>query len=130
MAHPRWARMKPLGDNINPDTWIWLFNHVSTKALRYFSFYTNRNTLGAWEKLLEASRGVEKLSLLLLEPPSSSMEVLTLLGWRGWWAMKLKANMQMKGTIGAWSSCQEPWKRDFFYFMVPISSLFFNFVKP
>jgi len=39
--------------------------------------------LGAWEKLLEASRGVEKLSLLLLEPPSSSMEVLTLLGWRG-----------------------------------------------
>jgi len=30
--------------------------------------------LGAWERLLEAIRGVEKLSLLLLEFPSSSME--------------------------------------------------------
>jgi len=28
------------------------------------------------------------------------------------------------------SSIQEPWERDCFYFMVPISSLFFNFVKP
>jgi len=27
-----------------------------------------------------------------------------------------------------WSSIQEPWERDCFYFMVPISSLFFNFV--
>jgi len=36
----------------------------------------------------------------------------------------------MGGTIGAWSSIQEPWERDCFNFMVPISSLFFNFVKP
>jgi len=39
--------------------------------------------LGAWERLLEAIRGVGKLSLLLLESPSSSMEVLHLLDWRG-----------------------------------------------
>jgi len=38
--------------------------------------------LGAWERLLEAIRGVGKLSLLLLGSPSS-MEVLPLLGWRG-----------------------------------------------
>jgi len=43
----------------------------------------NKNTLGAWERLLEAIRGVGKLSLLLLGFPSSSMEVLPLLGWRG-----------------------------------------------
>jgi len=39
--------------------------------------------LGAWERLLEAIRGVGKLSLLLLGSPSSFMEVLPLLGWRG-----------------------------------------------
>jgi len=39
--------------------------------------------LGAWERLLEAIRGVGKLSLLLLGFLSSSMEVLPLLGWRG-----------------------------------------------
>jgi len=36
----------------------------------------------------------------------------------------------MGGASGAWSSIQESWERDYFYFMVPISSLFFNFVKP
>jgi len=36
--------------------------------------------LGAWEMLLEAIRGVGKLSLLLLGIPSSSMEVFPLLG--------------------------------------------------
>jgi len=127
---PRWARMKPLGKIIDPNTRIWLFNHVSTRVLEDSSFFTNRNTLGAWERLLEAIRGVGKLSLLLLESPSSSMEVLPLLGWRGWWATKLEAKMRMGGTIRAWSSIQEPWERDCFYFMVPISSLFFNFVKP
>jgi len=38
--------------------------------------------LGAWERLLEVVRVVGKLSLLLLRSPSSSMEVLPLLGWR------------------------------------------------
>jgi len=80
---PRWARMKPLGENIDPNTRIWLFNHVSTRVLGDSSFCTKRNTLGAWERLLEAIRGVGKLSLLLLGSPSSSMEVLPLLGWRG-----------------------------------------------
>jgi len=42
-----------------------------------------RNTFGASESLLEVSKGVRKLSLLLLGPPSSSMEVLPLLGWKG-----------------------------------------------
>jgi len=36
----------------------------------------------------------------------------------------------MGGAIGAWSNIQEPYERDYFYFTVPISSLFFNFVKP
>jgi len=80
---PRWASVKPLGENIDPNTRIWLFNHVSTRVLGDSSFFTNRNTLGAWERLLEAIRGVGKLSLLLLGFPSSSMEVLPLLGWRG-----------------------------------------------
>jgi len=39
--------------------------------------------LGTWERLLEAIRGVGKLSLLLLGFPSSFMEFLPLLGWRG-----------------------------------------------
>ena len=55
---PRWARMKPLGENIDPNSQIWLFNHVSTRVLWDSSFFTNRNTLGAWERLLEAIRGV------------------------------------------------------------------------
>ena len=93
-------------------------------------FFTNRNTLGAWERLLEAIRGVGKLSLLLLGFASSSMEVLPLLGWRGWWTIKLEAKMRIGGAIRVWSNIQEPWERDCFYYMVPISSLFFNFVKP
>jgi len=100
---PRWASVKPLGENVDPNTWIWLFNHVFTRVLRDSSFFTNRNTLGAWERLLEAIRGVGKLSLLLFESPSSSMEVLPLLGWRGWWAMKLKVEMQMGGAIEPWA---------------------------
>jgi len=127
---PRWASVKPLGENIDPNTQIWLFNHVSTRVLGDSSFFTNRNTLRAWERLLEAIRGVGKLSLLLLGFPSSSMEVLPLLGWRGWWATKLEAEKRMGGVIGAWRSIQEPWERDCFYFMVLISFLFFNFVKP
>jgi len=39
--------------------------------------------LGDWERLLEATRGVGKLFLFLLGSPSSSMEVLPLLGLRG-----------------------------------------------
>jgi len=78
----RWTSVKPLGENIDPNTRIWLFNHVSTKVLGDSSFFTNRNTLSALERLLEAIRGVGKLSLLLLESPSSSMEVLPLLDWR------------------------------------------------
>jgi len=39
--------------------------------------------LGAWERLLEAIRGVGKPSFLLLGFPYSSIEVLPLLGWRG-----------------------------------------------
>ena len=78
-----WARMKPLGENIDLNTRIWLFNHVSTRVLGDSSFFTKRNILGAWERLLEAIKGVRKLSLLLLGFPSSSMEVLPLLGWRG-----------------------------------------------
>ena len=77
---PRWASVKPLGE---PNTRIWLFNHVSTRVLGDSSFFTNKNTLGAWERLLEAIRGVGKLSLLLLGFPSSSIEVLPLIGWRG-----------------------------------------------
>ena len=111
-------------------TRIWLFNHVSTRVLGDSSFFTNINTLGAWERLLEAIRGVGKLSLLFLGSPFSSMEVLPLLGLRGWWATKLEEEMRMGGANGAWSSIQEPWEMDCFYFMVPISSLFFNFVKP
>jgi len=80
---PRWARMKPLGENIDRNSRIWLFNHVSMRVLGDSSFFTNRNTLGAWERLLEAIRGVGKASFLLLGFPSSSMEVLPLLGWRG-----------------------------------------------
>jgi len=80
---PRWTRMKSLGENIDPNMRIWLFNHVSTRVLGDSSFCTKRNTLGAWERLLESIRGVGKLSLLLLGFPSSSMEVLPLLGWRG-----------------------------------------------
>jgi len=38
--------------------------------------------------------------------------------------------MRMGGAIEPWSNIQEPWEKDCFYFMVPISSLFFNFVKP
>jgi len=44
---PRWARMKPLGENIDPNTRIWLFNNVSTRVLGDSSFCTKRNTLGA-----------------------------------------------------------------------------------
>jgi len=47
------------------------------------SFCTKRNTFGAWERLLETIMVVGKLYLLLLGSPSSSMEVLALLGWRG-----------------------------------------------
>jgi len=72
---PHWARMKPLGENIDPNTRIWLFNHVSTRVLGDCSFCTKKNTLGAWERLLEAIGGVGQLSLLLLRFPSSSMEV-------------------------------------------------------
>jgi len=53
------------------------------RVLGYSSFFTNRNTLGAWKRLLEAARGVGKLSFLLLGSPFSSMEFLSLLGWRG-----------------------------------------------
>jgi len=127
---PRWARMKPLGEIIDPNTRIWLFNHVSTRVLGIPHFFTKRNTLGAWERLLEAIRSVGKLSLLFPGFPSSSMEVSPLLGWRGWWATKLKAEMRMGDAIEPWSSIQEPWEMDCFYFMVLISSLFFNFVKP
>jgi len=128
---PRCVRMKPLGEIVDPHTRIWLFNYVSTRVLGDSSFCMNRNTLGAWEMLLKATRGVGKLSLLLLlRSPSSSMEILPLLGWWGWWATKLEAEMRMKGPIGTRSSCQEPWKRYCLYFMVIISSLFFNFAKP
>jgi len=120
---PRWTRMKPLGENIDSNTRIWLFNHVSTKVLGDSSFFTNRNTSDAWERLLEAAKGVGKLSFLLLESSFSSIEVLPLLGWRGWWATKLEAEMRMGGAIGAWSNIQESWERDCFYFMVPISSI-------
>ena len=80
---PRWASVKSLDENIDPNMQIWLFNHVSTIVLWDSSFFTNRNTLGVWERLLEAIRGVGKLSLLVLGFSSSSMEVLPLLGWRG-----------------------------------------------
>jgi len=50
---PRWARTKPLGENIDPNMLICLFNHVSTRVLGDSSFCTKRNTLGAWERLLE-----------------------------------------------------------------------------
>ena len=90
------ASVKPLGKNIDPNTRIWLFNHVSTRVLGDSSFFTNRNTLGVWERLLEAIRGVGKLSLLLLGSPSSSMEVLPLLGLRGWWTTNLISNLDSK----------------------------------
>jgi len=35
-----------------------------------------------------------------------------------------------ESAIGEWSNCKKPWEKDCFYFMVQISSLFFNFVKP
>jgi len=47
-----------------------------------FLIFKNRNTLGAWERLLEAIKGVGKLSFLLIGFPFSSMEVLPHLGWR------------------------------------------------
>jgi len=75
--------MKLLGENVDPDTRICLFNHVSKRVLGHASFCTNRNTLSAWERLLDAVRGVRKLSLLLLGSPSLPMEFLPLLGWRG-----------------------------------------------
>jgi len=78
------------------------------RILGHSSFCTNRHTLGAWERLLKAARDVRKLSRLILGSPSSSMG----------------------GAISAWSSCQEPWERDCFYFIVPISSLFFKLLKP
>jgi len=53
------------------------------RVLGGFLIFMNRNILGAWERLLEAIRGVVKLSILLLGFPSSSMKVLPLLGWRG-----------------------------------------------
>jgi len=80
---PRWARTKPLGENIDPNTCIWLLNHVSTRVLGDSSFFTNRNTLGARERILEAARGVGKLSLLLPGFLFSSMKVLPLLSLRG-----------------------------------------------
>jgi len=80
---PHWERMKLLGENVDPHKRIWLFNHVSMRVLGGFLIFMNRNILGAWERLLEAIRGVVKLSILLLGFPSSSMKVLPLLGWRG-----------------------------------------------
>jgi len=69
------------------------------RVLGHFSFCMNRNTFDVWKKLLEAARDIGKLSILLLGSPSSSMKVLSLLGWRGWWAME--ADMRMRDTIGA-----------------------------
>jgi len=35
---PCWMRIKSLGKNIDPNTWIWLFNHVFTRVLGNSSF--------------------------------------------------------------------------------------------
>jgi len=76
---------------------------------------------------LKAYRGVGKLSLLLLRSSSSFMKVLPgeddeLRNWRQRckWEEQLEHETVVKNL----------WERDCFYFMIPISSPFFNFVKP
>jgi len=41
---PRWASVKPLGENIDPNTRIWLFNHVSIRVLGDSSFFLRIET--------------------------------------------------------------------------------------
>jgi len=43
---------------------------------------------------------------------------------------ELEMETRMGGTIGAWSSCQEPWERACIFSLVSISSLSLQFVKP
>jgi len=61
---------------------IWLFNQVSARVLGHSSFCTNRNTLGALERLLKDARVLGSSSFFLIVFPASSIEVLSLLGWR------------------------------------------------
>jgi len=82
------------------------------------------------ESLLEVARSVGNLSHSSLGLLLHSWWFFPLLGLERKMGCDWEMEIQMRGTIEAWSGYQEPWEKACIFSLVSISSLSLIFVNP